>query len=154
MIRENTRQSYTEFIIIAVVLGAAAVGAVPRFTEVNPESRVGELIEGVQKMQIRLDLYRAKHCGCIPDVSSFVFFQSAMTAKVGRCGPQVGKIPANLFSNLNTVRFEGEPAGTGMTDWRLDSETGLFRADDIVPHAGLRHGKVNVGAQKDDIMNE
>lgn len=71
--RENTRQSYTEFIIIAVVLGAAAVGAVPRFTEVNPVSRIGELIDGVQKMRIQLDLYRAKHGGCIPDVGSFVF---------------------------------------------------------------------------------
>lgn len=87
------------------------MGAVPWFTEVNPVSGIGELIDGVQKMQIQLDLYRAKHCGCIPDVGSFVFFQSAVTTKGGLCGPLVGKIPANFFNNLNTVRFEGEPAG-------------------------------------------
>jgi len=132
--RENARWSYTELIIIAVVLGVVAVRAVPRFTEASLESRVGELIDGVQKMRIQLDLYRAQHCGCLPDVDSFVV---DMTTKVGRYGPYVSKIPANPFNNLNTVRFDGEPAGAGMAGWRLDTETGLFQADDSVSHAGL-----------------
>jgi len=135
--RENARWSYTELIIIAVVLGVVTVSAVPRFTEAGPESRVGELIDGAQKMRIQLDLYRAQHCGSLPDVGSFAAFESAMTTKVGRSGPYVSKIPANPFNNLNTVRFDGEPAGTDISGWRLDTETGLFQADDSVPHAGL-----------------
>ena len=132
--RENARWSYTELIIIAVVLGVVAVRAVPRFTEASPESRVGELIDGVQKMRIQLDLYCAQHCGCLPDVDSFAV---DMTTKVGRYGPYVSKIPANPFNNLNTVRFDGEPAGAGMAGWRLDTETGLFQADDSNAQAGL-----------------
>jgi hypothetical protein len=106
MMRKNARWSYTEFIIIAVVLGVVAVRAVPRFTRAGPEFRVGELIDGVQEMRIQLDLYRAQHCGSLPDVDSFAVFQTAMTTKVGRYGPYVSKIPANPFNNLNTVRFE------------------------------------------------
>ena len=132
--RENARWSYAELIIIAVVLGVVAVRAVPRFTEASLESRVDELIDGVQKMRIQLDLYRAQHCGCLPDVDSFAV---DMTTKVGRYGPYVSRIPANPFNNLNTVRFDGEPAGAGMAGWRLDTETGLFQADDSVSHAGL-----------------
>ena len=135
--RKNARWSYTEIVIITVVLGVFAIRVVPQVTEANPESRVGELIDGVQKMRIQLDLYRAQHCGCLPDVDSFAVFQTAMTTKVGRYGPYVSKIPANPFNNLNTVRFDSEPAGAGMAGWRLDTETGLFQADDSVSHAGL-----------------
>lgn len=134
---ENARWSYTELIIIAVVLGVVAMRAVPRFTEASPESRVGELIDGVQKMRIQLDLYRAQHNGSLPDVDSFAVFQTAMTTKVGRYGPYVRKIPTNPFNNLNTVRFDGEPAGAGIAGWRLDTETGVFQADDSAAHAGL-----------------
>ena len=135
--RKNTRWSYTELIIIVVVLGVVAVKAAPRFTEASPESRVGELIDGVQKMRIQLDLYRAQHCGCLPDVDSFEAFEFAMTTKTGQKGPYVSKIPANPFNNLNTVRFDGEPAGTGIAGWRLDTENGVFQADDSDAHAGL-----------------
>ena len=135
--REQARLSYTEFIIIAVVLGVVAVRAVPRFTEASPESRICDLVDGVQKMRIQLDIYRAQHNGCLPDVDSFAVFQTAMTTKVGRYGPYVKRIPTNPFNNLNTVRFDGEPAGAGMAGWRLDTKTCLFQADDSVPHAGL-----------------
>lgn len=135
--KKNARWSYTEFIIIAVVLGVVAVSAGPRFSEASPESRVGELIDRVQEMRIKLDLYRAQHCGSLPDVDSFAAFETAMITKFGRSGPYVSKIPVNPFNNLNTVRFDGEPAGAGIAAWRLDTETGLFQADDSVPHAGL-----------------
>ncbi len=135
--RENARWSYTELIIIAVVLGVVAVRAVPRFTRAGPEFRVGELIDGVQKMRIQLDLYRAQHCGRLPIVDSFEAFEFAMTKKTGQNGSYISKIPANPFNNLNTVRFDGEPAGAGIAGWRLDTETGLFQADDSVAHAGL-----------------
>jgi hypothetical protein len=35
----------------------------------------------------------------------------------------------NPFNGLNTVRFDGEPAGADKAGWRLDSETGKFQAD-------------------------
>ncbi len=135
--RERDRFFYTEIIIIAAVLGMFAMRVVPQIAEAGPESRVGELIEGVQRMRIQLDLYRAQHCGSLPGVGSFAVFETAMTIKVGRYGPYVSRIPTNPFNNLNTVRFNGEPAGAGIAGWRLDTETCLFQADDSTAHAGF-----------------
>jgi len=88
-------------------------------------------------MRIRLDLYRAQHEDSFPPSDSFESFEAAMTTKVGKYGPYVKKIPVNPFNNLNTVRFDGEPAGAGKAGWRLDTQTGLFQADNSPVYAGL-----------------
>jgi type II secretory pathway pseudopilin PulG len=134
--RERARWSYTEVLIIAVVLSVVMLRVVPRFTVAGSESRICELIDGLEQMRAQLDLYRAQHNGCFPD-SSFEVFESAMTTKVGRYGPYISSIPVNPFNNLNTVRFDEEPAGAGIAGWRLDTENGLFQADDSAAHAGL-----------------
>lgn len=135
--KEHSRLSYLEVIIIAVVLGVIGMRVVPRFTEASPEAQIGELIDGLQEMRAQLDLYRVQHTGCFPDVSSFAGFETAMTKKTGRCGPYIKKIPTNPFNDLDTVRFDGEPAGAGTAGWKLDTDTGMFQADDSEAHASL-----------------
>jgi len=135
--KEHSRLSYLEIIIIAVVLGVIGMRVVPQFVEAGPESQIGELIDGLQEMRAQLDLYRAQHAGSLPDVDSFTGFEAAMTKKTGRYGPYVRNIPINPFNDLDTVRFDGEPAGAGTAGWRLDTDTGVFQADDSVPHADL-----------------
>jgi len=135
--KEKNRLSYVEVIIIAVVLSVIGMRVFPQFVEAGPESQIGDLIDGLHKMRSQLDLYRAHHAGSLPDVDSFACFEAAMTKKTGRYGPYVRNIPTNPFNELNTVRFDGEPAGAGTAGWRLDTDTGVFQADDSVPHAGL-----------------
>jgi type II secretory pathway pseudopilin PulG len=133
--KERVRLSYVEVIIITVVLGVVSMRVVPKFTEASAESKICSLIDGLQEMRAQLDLYRAQHGECLPDFDSFTSFQTAMTAGVGRYGPYVKKIPTNPFNNLNTVRFDGEPAGAGIAGWRLDTDSGLFQADNSAAHA-------------------
>ena len=135
--KENIRLSYIEVIIITVVLSVAAMSIVPKFTEATQESRTCELIDGLHQMRSQLDLYRVQHENCLPPVNSFESFKTALTTKVGQHGPYVDKIPVNPFNNLNTVRFDGEPAGVGKAGWRIDTKTGLFHADDSTAHAAL-----------------
>jgi len=135
--RGRARWSYTEVVIIAVVLGAFSVRAVPQFTEASAESRTCDLIDGLQQMRAQLDLYRVQHGGCLSDFDSFTSFQTAMTTRAGQYGRYVKRIPVNPFNNLNTVRFDGEPAGAGIAGWRLDTAGGLFQADDCAAHARL-----------------
>ena len=135
--REKNRLSYTEVISIAVVLSVAAMSVVPKFTEATQESRTCELIDGLHQMRSQLDLYCAQHENCLPLVNSFESFKTALTTKVGKYGPYVDDIPVNPFNNLNTVRFDGEPAGVGKAGWRIDTKTGLFQADDSAAHAAL-----------------
>jgi type II secretory pathway pseudopilin PulG len=137
MMNKKMRMSYIEMIIIAVVLCLLAVRVAPSLTEANPQSKISRLIDGLEKMRSHLDLYRARHQGCLPEVDSFAGFQTIMTKRADRRGPYLRKIPANPFNNLRTVRFDGGPAGKGTAGWRLDTDTGVFQADDSVEHANL-----------------
>ncbi len=135
--KEKTRLSYVEVVIIASVLSVVTMTVVPKFIVASPESKTSDLIDGLQEIRAQLDLYRAQHEDSLPPFDSFESFKTAMTTKIGRCGPYVGKVPVNPFNNLNTVRFDGEPAGAGKAGWRFDTKTGLFQADNHAAYAGL-----------------
>ena len=113
------------------------MSVVPKFTEATQESRTSELIDGLHQMRSQLDLYRVQHENCLPPINSFESFKTSLTTKVGQYGPYVEEIPVNPFNNLNTVRFDGEPAGVGKAGWRIDTKTGLFQTDDSTAHAAL-----------------
>ena len=135
---KKIRFSYIEVTIIAVVLGLSARMIAPQFTEASiEESKVSELVDGLEAMRARLDLYQAQHGDCLPPTDSFASFEAAMTTKVGKYGPYIEKIPTNPFNKLRTVRFGGEPAGAGKAGWRLDMDSGLFQADNEVSCAAL-----------------
>jgi len=135
--KANSRLSYVEIAIIAVVLGAVAMKTGPLLTEASDAAKVSKLVDGLEIMRAHLDLYRARHENCIPPVDSFAGFKAAMTTKVGPYGPYIKKIPTNPFNELNTVRFDGEPAGANKAGWRLDTRTGLFQADNDSGYAAL-----------------
>ena len=135
--REKTRLTYFEVALIAVILGVFAGTISPKFTEAGTEAKVSRLIDGLEMMRANLDLYRAQHEYCLPPSDSFAGFQTAMTTMTGQYGPYVKKIPVNPFNRLNTVRFDGEPAGAGEAGWRLDTKTGLFQADNSAAYAAL-----------------
>ncbi len=135
--KEKTRLSYVEIVIIASVLSVVTMTIVPKFIVASPESKTSDLIDGLQEMRSQLDLYRAQHENSLPPIDSFESFKTAMTTKIGQCGPYVEKVPFNPFNNLNTIRFDGEPAGVGKAGWRFDTKTGLFQADNHAAYAGL-----------------
>jgi type II secretory pathway pseudopilin PulG len=135
--KDKIHFSYLEVVIIVFVLGIAAKTIIPQFAEAGSEEKISELVEGLEVMRAQLDLYRLQHRNCLPPADSFSSFETAMTTKVGRYGPYVKKIPTNPFNNLDMVRFDGEPAGAGKAGWRLDTETGLFQADNDAVYAAL-----------------
>jgi len=133
----RTNFSYVEVLLTAVILGAVARTVSPQFTEAGSRAKVSKLVDGLEAMRAQLDLYRAEHRDFLPPVDSFATFKTAMATKVGRYGPYVKKIPTNPFNNLNTVRFDGEPAGANKAGWRLDTKTGLLQADNGPGYAAL-----------------
>jgi type II secretory pathway pseudopilin PulG len=136
--KRQIRFSYLQMLIAAVVLGIAGRMIAPQFTEAAGETKkISGLIDGLEQMRAQLDLYRAHHKDCLPLTDSFEGFEAAMTTRSGRYGPYVGKIPVNPFNGLETVRFDGEPAGAGKAGWRLDTKSGLFQADNDVSYAAL-----------------
>ena len=133
----KVRFSYVEVLVMAVILGVVARTIAPQFTEAGAETKVSKLIDGLEVMRAQLDLYCVQHGDCLPPADSFESFEAAMTTKVGQYGPYVKKIPTNPFNDLNTVRFDGEPAGANKAGWRLDTESGLFQADNDASYAAL-----------------
>ena len=134
---ERNRLSYVEVVIIAVVLSVVVIAVGPRFTRAGTESRLSDLIEGLETMRVQLDLYCAQHNDSLPPCDSFEGFRKAMTKKTGKHGPYIKKIPVNPFNSLRTVRFDGPPAGSGVAGWRFDTQSGLFQADCSRAYAGL-----------------
>ena len=129
--------SYIEVFIMAFVLGIAAKLVSPQSAEASTEAKTCCLVDCLEAMRTVLDLYRIHHEDCFPPSDSFAGFAIALTTKAGKFVPYVERIPVNPFNSLNTVRFDGEPAGAGKAGWRLDTNTGLFQADNDVAHAAL-----------------
>jgi type II secretory pathway pseudopilin PulG len=126
-----------EIVITVIILGILARTVAPQFVEARSKGKICGLGEGLEVMRAHLDWYRGEHDNRLPPTSSFLSFERAMTQKAGDYVPHIVEIPANPFNGLRTVRFDGEAAGAGLAGWRLDTETGLFQADDDCVHAAL-----------------
>ncbi len=135
--KEKSRLSYVELVVVVIALSAVSMQIVPKFTQATEDSRTAELIEGLQRMRTQLTLYNVEHADSWPPTDSFESFETAMTTKTAQREPYVSEIPVNPCNGLNTVRFDGEPAGANKAGWRFDTKTGLFQADNGVRYAVL-----------------
>jgi type II secretory pathway pseudopilin PulG len=134
---KKTRLLYIEILVIAVILGVVGRTIAARFKGASAETKISNLVDGLETMRAHLDLYRVCHGGRFPPVDSFAGFEAAVTTEMGQYRPFVKKVPTNPFNNFNTVRFDGEPAGADKAGWRLDTRTGLFQADNGACYAAL-----------------
>ncbi len=135
--QKKTTPSFMQILIIAIILGMVARTVGPAFMLASSDRMVCSLIDRLETMRTALDLYRAYHGGGLPPCESFGNFETAMTTKAGRYRPRLNGIPVNPFNGLNTVRFDGEPAGSGRAGWRLDTKSRCFQADSDTGYAGL-----------------
>jgi len=134
---KEKRLSLIEVITIVVVLGIGSAGIAPRYIEAGEEERLDQLINGLQTMRGQLALYCVQHEDQLPPAYSFEGFRIALTTRVGQYGPYVKELPVNPYNRLDTVRFDGEPAGVNKAGWRFDTQDGSFRADNNVSHGAL-----------------
>jgi len=135
--QKKTPPSFAQAVLIAVILGVIARSVGPVFTRAGTERAFCNLIEKLETTRTALDLYRAHHKGRLPSCKSFENFEAAMTTEAGRYRPRLSRIPVNPFNGLDTVRFDGEPAGSGGAGWRLDTKSGCFQADNDADYADL-----------------
>ena len=135
--RKQRLFSNFEILVVAVILCAAGIKVLPQLTEASNESKISTLVDGLEIMRAQLDLYRIEHENRLPVCDSFEDFESALTTGIDGRGPYLRKMPMNPFNNLNTVRFDGEPAGSGKAGWRLNTKAGVFQADNDVSYSKL-----------------
>lgn len=135
--KKAKRLSLIEMTTIVVVLGIGSAGIAPRYMEASEEEKLDKLIDGLQTMRGQLALYCVQHDDQLPPAQSLESFGTAMTTRISGHGPYIKRIPVNPYNNLDTVRFDGEPAGVNKAGWRFDTQDGSFQADNNVSHGAL-----------------
>jgi len=129
--------SYIRVMVMAMALGLLAKMAVPETGQASIESKTTALIEALVQIRGSLDLYRVEHDGRLPLATSSAEFEMDLTQRIGQYGPYIKEIPDNPFNGLDTVRFDGQPAGANTAGWRLDTQTGIFQADNDPAYSAL-----------------
>jgi hypothetical protein len=135
--KPGIRLTYVRVIVIAAALVVLAKMVGPQSSQASLETNTGQLINALLEVRASLDLYRAEHGGRLPQAGCPEDFAGALTGEVGGYGPYLEQMPTNPFNGLDTVRFDGAPAGANKAGWRFDTQTGLFQADNDKPYAAL-----------------
>ncbi|MHC4843055.1 MAG: hypothetical protein ACYTEE_04575 [Planctomycetota bacterium] len=131
------RFSNFEIVVLLVMFCVICLVDAPQMIKAGNEGKLSDLIEHLELMRSRLDVYRSEHKWSLPPSDSFKEFEEALTSKNGSKGPYIDEIPENPFNKINIVRFDGAPAGSGLAGWRFDTKIGDFQADHDFCHAGL-----------------
>ncbi len=129
--------TYVRIIVAAIALGLLGRMAVPKAGHARIEDNTTQLIESLVEMRTSIAIYCSQHGNQLPPTGSFEEFARAMTEKVNGNGPYISSMPVNAFNGLDTVRFDGDAAGTNTAGWRMDTRTGGFAADNDPRYAGL-----------------
>jgi general secretion pathway protein G len=145
-----------EILIVVVILGILAAIVIPQFTEASTEAKESRLCTDLQTMRSQIELYKAQHNDLLPGSETAVSatgigsvggatFVQALTGYTdvdgnvagapgpNIYGPYMQKVPTNGFNNFSTVAFNAGTvgvAGTNLTGWNLDPDTGKFQAMD------------------------
>jgi len=125
---------------ICILLGMFCVIGlidIPQMIKAGDEAKLSELIQSLERVRTRLDVYRSEHDWALPPSDSFTSFEQALTKNDKDESSYIEQIPKNPFNDLSLVRFDGPPAGAGKAGWRFDTKTGDFQADHDPSYAEL-----------------
>jgi len=131
------RFSNFEIAVLLVMFCVVGLMDAPQIIKASEEVKLSRLIESLEHIRSGLDVYRSEHDWSMPPCDSYEAFEAALIKKQGQKGPYIDEIPKNPFNGLSSVRFDGEPAGSGLAGWRLDTKNGEFFADNDPSYAGL-----------------
>jgi len=127
-----------EILIVVVILGILAAIVIPQFTEAGEEARLSSLTSDLQTMRGQLELYEIQHNDVYPALATFEAQMCNTTdingnasvdkVRVGlfQLGPYLQAVPANPFTNSNTVVLTGAVGGTD--GWEYNENTGEIHA--------------------------
>jgi hypothetical protein len=128
--------SFEPVILLVAGVSFATMLMGPHFSQRYESGRMGQLIDGLEKMRVCVEIYKGKN-GQMPPTGSFEEFEKAMTGLKQSGEICMEEIPVNPFNGMRTVRFDGQKAGVNDAGWRFNSVTGAVQADDSTMNASL-----------------
>jgi hypothetical protein len=105
-------------------------------SDASYDKKTRRLVENLFEMRTSIDVYKAHHQQ-LPPTESFEKFHDALVIDSKSFPWWIEKIPENPFNGLNTIRFDGKPAGYNRAGYRLDTKTGHLQADNSPGSASL-----------------
>lgn len=129
--RAKSGFTLVEVLIVVVILGILAAVVIPQFSDASTEAKESSVKTNLQLMRSQIALYKIRNSDSLPPTSDFAAFESAMVPSY------IQAIPVNQYNDDGTVRFESGAgtAGAGSAGWVLNTDTGVFQADDSSEHA-------------------
>ncbi len=142
--RAKSGFTLVEFLIVAVILGILSAILIPQFAEASNQAKESRLINALQTMRSKIELYRIQHNNALPGAGGATIERAitgltdvngnvAVAPGTGVYGPYLQKLPKNPFTGghgINGTAADGSPQG-----WTLDTEPtsatyGFFAASD------------------------
>ncbi|MCK4914026.1 MAG: prepilin-type N-terminal cleavage/methylation domain-containing protein [Planctomycetes bacterium] len=129
--RAKSGFTLVEVLIVVVILGILAAVVIPQFSDASTEAKESSVKTNLQLMRSQIALYKIRNSDSLPPTTDFAVFKAAMVPDY------IQAIPENLYNSDNTVRFESgaSTAGAGTEGWVLNTDTGVFQANDSSEHA-------------------
>ena len=129
--------SWTELVVVTVILGILALIVVPQFSEGVDDPRRAALKGRLQTLRAQFELYRVEHnevypwddgAGNLASSKEIVRRLSSGTDAQGNpggdLGPYLQSVPANPYLDRATVTFGGKSGDN--VDWVVDVRTGAI----------------------------
>jgi len=143
---KNRRNAFTliEVLIVVVIMAVLAATIIPQFASSTEDAKKSQQDFNLHTLRSQIELYRVQHSGVYPKIDNNLEQLTSKTksdgtvdATNGTLGPYIlDKLPANAFTNANTV--SASTTGTEKTGggWLYDAATGRVWADSVAASGG------------------
>lgn len=139
------RLTVCDWCILVAVISLLASLAQPTFSQAVEEKKLTDLVDRLQSVRAKIQLYKVTHDGLLPgqrfagDTVTAEQFTDAMAGSgSGREGFALRQIPINPYSESCSVTCvndpDAKPAGTEDAAWWFNAATGDFYACDSQFH--------------------
>ncbi len=129
----NNRQGFTlvELLIVVVILAILAAAIIPTFTDSTADAKASTALTNLNVLRGQIQLYKMQHGGLAPSATLVELTKQTNGSGTDGTdyGPYLLKVPANPFTNSDTVRAataNPPTAASGETDagWLYHAASG------------------------------
>lgn len=129
MKKQQIQISYTQLIMIAVLLGLAGRMMVPKLSGASEDKITRDMAEKLWDVRRHIELYRVIHASELPKCENEQQLCGYLFQRRGKYHPYMDQMPENPINGQRSVRIDGDEPGMGLAGWRYDNKTGQFHSD-------------------------
>jgi prepilin-type N-terminal cleavage/methylation domain-containing protein len=134
--QELKRGGFTlvEVLIVVVIMAILAATIIPQFSDSTKDAKVNTSKFNLHTIRSQIELYKSQHDGKVPAALDDLTKKTNAAGTVGTTaafpyGPYLNEIPANPFTNYNTVTAAASnpptaASGSATAGWLYHAATG------------------------------